>query len=146
MINLDFKETKHYLKRVKYLDGLINSKAEQLKDLRNMVYNISGNENNERVQTSKRVDKIGDIMSKIVDLENELDNDIDKLVDLKAEVTKRIDEIPDMECRLLLMLRYLNFKTWEEIAEKMGYSDRWVRQELHSRALKSFKNLCNTSV
>ena len=140
MINLDFKETKHYLKRVKYLDGLINSKAEQLKDLRNMVYNISGNENNERVQTSKRVDKIGDIMSKIVDLENELDNDIDKLVDLKAEVTKRIDEIPDMECRLLLMLRYLNFKTWEEIAEKMGYSRQWVNK-IHGRALNSLQKL-----
>ena len=140
MINLDFKETKHYLKRVKYLDGLINSKAEQLKDLRNMIYNISGNKNKERVQTSKCVDKIGDIMSKIVDLENELDNDIDKLVDLKAEVTKRIDEIPDMECRLLLMLRYLNFKTWEEIAEKMGYSDRHIRR-LHCFALNKFSKI-----
>lgn len=143
---MSFYETKQYLKQVKWLDEVINSKTEQLENLRSIVFSLSGNSEDERVQTSNGSDKIGYIMPKIIDLENELNNRINEFIDLKTEVTKKIDEVPDMECRLLLMLRYLNFKTWEEIAEKMNYSDRWVRQELHSRALKIFKNLQNTSV
>ncbi len=35
------------------------------------------------------------IMSKIVDLDREIDEDIDALVDFKAEVWEQLDKIPD---------------------------------------------------
>lgn len=135
---MDLRETKKYLRQIKWLGGIINSKTEQLKDLRNTAYSISGNEADERVQTSMKLDKIGGVISKIVDLENELNKRIDEFVDLKAEVTAKIDAVPDTDCRLLLMLRYLNFKTWEEIAEEMNYSYQWVHK-IHNKALKSLQ-------
>lgn len=137
---MSFYETKQYLKQVKWLDEVINSKTEQLENLRSIVFSISGNSEDERVQTSNESDKIGYIMPKIIDLENELNNRINEFIDLKTEVTKKIDEVPDMECRLLLMLRYLNFKTWEEIAEKMNYSRQWVTK-IHGKALNSLQKL-----
>ena len=52
-----------------------------------------------------------DIIAKIVDLENEINDDIDKLVDLKAEITTVIKEVDDPELQSLLEQRYLNFRT-----------------------------------
>ncbi len=136
---MNLYETEQRLKQIKWLDDVIKSKTDQLENLRSIVFNVSGNSRDEKVQTSKRRDKIGDIMPKIMDLEKELNNHIKEFIDLKSEITKKIDELPDMEYRLVLMLRYLDFKTWEEIAEIMNYSVRWI-YKLHGLALKKFKN------
>ena len=134
---MNLYETKQRLKQIKWLDDVI--KTDQLENLRSIVFSVSGNSRDEKVQTSKRRDKIGDIMPKIMNLEKELNNHIKEFIDLKSEITKKIDELPDMEYRLVLMLRYLDFKTWEEIAEIMNYSVRWI-YKLHGLALKKFKN------
>ncbi len=137
---MNLYETKQQLKQIKWLDKVIKSKTDQLENLRSIVFSVSGNSGDEKVQTSKRRDKIGDIIPKIMDLEKELNNHIKKFIDLKSEITKKIDELPDMEYRLVLMLRYLDFKTWEEIAELMNYSRQWVTK-IHGRALNSLQKL-----
>ena len=76
-----------------------------------------------------------DIIAKIVDLENEINDDIDKLVDLKAEITTVIKEVDDPELQSLLEQRYLNFRTWEQIAVDMGYNVRHLYR-MHDKALK----------
>ena len=59
----------------------------------------------------RNIHKMEDIIAKIVDLENEINDDIDKLVDLKAEITTVIKEVDDPELQSLLEQRYLNFRT-----------------------------------
>ena len=135
---MNLYETKQQLKKIKWLDKVVKSKTDQLENLRSIVFNVSGNSGDEKVQTSKRRDKIGDIMPKIMDLEKELNNHIKEFIDLKSKITKKIDELPDIEYRLVLMLRYLDFKTWEEIAELMNYSIRWI-YKLHE--LKKFNKI-----
>ena len=137
---MNLYETKQQLKKIKWLDKVVKSKTDQLENLRSTVFNVSGNSGDEKVQTSKRRDKIGDIMPKIMDLEKELNNHIKEFIDLKSKITKKIDELPDIEYRLVLMLRYLDFKTWEEIAEMMNYSRQWVTK-IHGRALNSLQKL-----
>jgi hypothetical protein len=63
-----------------------------------------------------------DIIVKIVDLENEINQDIDELVDLKREIVTIIKKIENPVYQTLLELRYLGFKSWEQIAVEMGYS------------------------
>jgi len=60
----------------------------------------------------------------MVDLEDEINRDIDTLVDLKREIVQGIKVVSNPEYQTLLELRYLCFKTWEEIAVDMGYSIR----------------------
>ena len=73
-----------------------------------------------------------------VDLENEISSDIDSLVDLKAEMVSVIKNVRNPELQTLLELRYLCFKTWEQIAVELGYSIESIYR-LHREALKNIK-------
>ena len=53
-----------------------------------------------------------------------------------AEITVAIDRVKDTRLRTLLYARYINRKTWEEVAERLDMSDFWVRTSLHSQALQ----------
>ena len=80
-----------------------------------------------------------DVIIKIIDFENEINAEIDRLVDIKREITCLINSVPNQEEQTLLELRYLCFKTWEQIAVEMGYSLQNV-YKLHSKALKNLPN------
>lgn len=62
--------------------------------------------------------------------------DIDQLVDLKRDIVAIIKAVENPEYQTLLELRYLCFKTWEQIAVDMGYELRYLHK-LHHRALGS---------
>lgn len=78
---------------------------------------------------------MADAVCKIIDLQDEINRDIDHLVDLKRELVGVIHNVEDVECRLLLELRYLCFKSWEDIAVQMGYTTRNIHY-LHKQALR----------
>lgn len=129
---------KQYLRQVKRLDNIINAKLEQIEKLRAMSINISRVMSPDKVHSQENRSKTEKIIVKIIDLEREVTNDIDRLVDLKREIMQKIDAMEDDNYKVLLTLRYLNFKTWEEIAVEMDYTFQWVHQ-LHKRALIEFE-------
>ena len=77
-------------------------------------------------------------VGKIVDLQTEIDGDIGQLVDLKRDMVSIIKAVQNTEYQTLLELRYLCFKTWEQIAVAMGYNLRHVYR-LHDEAVESIK-------
>lgn len=133
---------KQYLKQITRLDNLIKSKLEQIEELRSLAEKVtveaklvkSYNKN------SYQSDKVGDIVVKIVDLNNEINEYIDRLIDLKAEAVRLIDSLENPDYRLLLNLRYINGYTFERIAVEMNYCYRWITQ-LHGRALEAFNGV-----
>ena len=137
------KTAKEYLSQLYRLDNLINIKQLELESLKSISTSISVNSDSERVQTSIKQDKIGDIVAKIIDLNNEINSDIDKLVDSKKEIMNLIDKVSCDDLRYILYLRYFHFKTWEKIAVDMNYSYQWVHK-LHSRALREVDKLLNS--
>ena len=76
------------------------------------------------------------IIVKMMELENEINADIDVLIDLKKEIMSIIKKINNPEQQTLLELRYLCFKTWEQIAVDMGYSIQNA-YKVHDRALEN---------
>ena len=113
---------KEYLNQAYRIDQRINSKLEQVHSLRglltktNQTYtDMPGNPNRDR-------SRIEDILVKIIDMENEINEDIDHLVNLKQEIIQTIKAVESLEYQTLLELRYLCYKTWEEIAVDLGYS------------------------
>ena len=133
-------KAKQYLRQVRRLDNTIDAKIEQIETLRSMSTNITTTLNPDRVQESKSHDKIEKLIVKIVDLEREITDDIDALIDLKREIMNKIDAVQDDNYKLLLALRYINFKTWEQIAVEMNFTFQWVHQ-LHRRALIVFEEM-----
>lgn len=79
--------------------------------------------------------KMGEIIVKIADLEAEVNADIDTLVDLKEVITAAIKEADDPELQVLLEMRYLAHRTWEQISVAMGISIRHTYR-LHDQALE----------
>ena len=67
-------------------------------------------------------DKIGFIVSKIVDLERENNTDIDRLIELKVEIESVIAAVNDNTLETVLIKRYINYKTFEQIAVETHYS------------------------
>lgn len=63
-----------------------------------------------------------------------IDSRIDRLYQVKNEILTVISVVENNTYRTLLILRYVQFKTWEEIADCMGYEVRWV-YKLHEQAL-----------
>lgn len=129
---------KQYLRQLRRLNDIVQSKLDQIETLRSLAQKITYVPKTVSVQESIPEDKMTELISKIVDLQKELETDINNLLDLKLKITHQINNIDNDDYKLLLMLRYLNFKTWEEIAVEMGYTYQWVHV-LHSRALKYFE-------
>ena len=113
---------KEYLGQAYRLDQRINSKLEQIASLNELATKctstLTGMPRNPNRGTSTMADAVG----KIVDLQAEINRDIDRLVDLKREMVSLIKAVDNTEYQTLLELRYLCFKTWEQISVDMGYS------------------------
>lgn len=126
---------KEYLGQAYRLDQRINSKLEQVLSLRDLTTKATATMSDMPGGGSRNVYKMQDIIAKIIDLENEINADIDQLVDLKREMVATIKSVTDPECQTLLELRFLCFKTWEQIAVEMSYSIQHIYR-LRDKALK----------
>ena len=113
---------KEYLGQAYRLDQRISSKLEQVASLNELATKctstLTGMPRNPNRDTSTMADAVG----KIIDLQAEINRDIDRLVDLKREMVLVIKAVDNTEYQTLLELRYLCFRTWEQIAVDMGYS------------------------
>ncbi|MBO6291827.1 MAG: hypothetical protein J6N51_06175 [Selenomonas sp.] len=131
---------KEYLKRAWNVDQRINSKLYQLDSLKDMATKATSTLGTEPVSGTRNVQRMADTIDNIVALENEINDDIDRLVDLKRDVIKTISKVQDTNCLTLLELRYLSFKSWDDIAAEMNYTSRWVHI-MHSKALAAVEKI-----
>lgn len=134
---------KEYLMQVVRADRMIDNKLHEIEGLRRMAVSITSalKDTGECGGSGGSSDKVGNMVSKIIDMEYELDREIDKLVDLKREVMSVIDQLESTKCEILYK-RYLQNKTWEKIAVETGYSYVWVCK-LHGRALQDVERILN---
>lgn len=126
---------KEYMEQARYLDMQINSKIEQVRTLNELATKVTTVYSDMPHSPNRNTGRMEETIAKIIDLESEIDRDIDALVDLKQEVKTAISKIEDEKCRVLLELRYINQKSWEEIANQLGYDLRYIHK-IHGRALQ----------
>jgi DNA-directed RNA polymerase specialized sigma subunit len=131
-------DKKRYLRRGYRINLEIESKKEVLDELKANLDGIKAIQLSEKVQG-------GDIPSdnamfnrinKVIEEEKKLEN----LYDFMSDLSKEIDKIEDVVERALLRYRYFLGLTWEEIAEKLGYSIAQVYR-LHIKACKNFNKI-----
>lgn len=63
-----------------------------------------------------------------------IDDYIDKLYAIKCEILQAIRAVEKSSYRTILILRYIRFMDWGEIASTMNYSERQITN-LHGQAL-----------
>ena len=125
---------KEYLSQAYRLDQRINSKLEQVASLNELATKCTSTLTGMPRNPNHGTSTMADAVAKIVDLQAEINCDIDHLVDLKRDMVRAIKAVDNTEYQTLLELRYLCFKTWEQIAVYMGYNVRHVYR-LHDEAV-----------
>lgn len=131
---------KEYLNQAFHIDLRISSKLMQLESLRDLATKVTAVFSDMPHSSTPDNHKLEKIIAKIVDLENEIDEDIDSLIDLKQEINKVINSVEDLEYRTLLEMRYLSFQKWEQIAIGLSIDLRWAYR-LHGKALDEVQKI-----
>lgn len=134
-------DAKAYLKRIRLYDSHINNKIEELDRLRAMATKITQALRDDAGGGSRAQDKIGNAVSRIVDLQVELNAEIDRYIDSRDEICKTLNQIQKQRYFDVLYKRYVLFKTWQQIADDMGYADVRNVYLLHGRALQAFNKI-----
>lgn len=130
--------TKQYLNQIDRINRMINNKLAEIYQLKTMVCSISVSANEDKVQSSSDKDKLGSAVAKIVDLENEINKAIDIYADKKERIVAQIDSVKDIMEYQVLFSRYIEHKTFEQIAEDNDYSVRQILR-IHGNALVEFE-------
>lgn len=128
---------KHFLRQAYKIETRIDSKLEQLESLRSLAEKATATLD---ASPSKPTGpgKGQDILAKIMDLELEIQKDIQELLAVKEDVQKLIKSVDEPELRVLLELRYLCYRSWNDIADSLNYDLRWVHR-LHGKALQALQ-------
>lgn len=133
-------DVKEHLNQIIELRQSINSMIDRINELRELSTSPgAANYTNTKVQTTRNNDKIGSYVAEIVDLENKVFDQVNKLIDLLKDTIKKIDILEDDQ-KLILWMRYLNGKTWDEIAERMNMTLSNLHR-IKNKALIEFEKL-----
>jgi DNA-directed RNA polymerase specialized sigma subunit len=136
---------KQYLKRIRSLDKQILANLEQIAAQRTLATRVvSVLQDAPQSHSGHYGDRLAGIVAEIVDLEEQLQKDLEEYISLKSKVITQINSIEDGRLKLILYHRYLNQKTWEDIACDLNCSVQWVHT-LHGQALQEFEKILETS-
>ncbi|MGX7140020.1 DUF1492 domain-containing protein [Facklamia languida] len=127
---------KQYLQQAFYLDQAIDSKIEQVDALNHLATKMTTTYSNLPKSKQYRPTSFEDTLIKIIEMQEEINQDIDRLVDLKLEIKGCILKLKDKEAQVVLEKRYLCFKKWEEIAVEMNFDTRQVFR-IHNRGMQA---------
>lgn len=115
---MDYQDTVEWLKSYK-------KKFERMAELRSRMTGVKAISYEEKIGSKKT---INDYLDEITKLSNEL-----------ARIENAIDNIKDHYPRLILAYKYLQYKSFEEIAELINYSISQIKR-FHSIGINEIMN------
>lgn len=135
--------TKEWLNRGYKLDKEINALLKEQSAALTRATGSTCGTSAERVQTSRR-NTTEDRFINYASYSELIDNRIDELYAIKQEILSAINKVDDAVLRTLLIEKYVNFHTWEQIACNMNYSYVHVVHNLHPKALNAISKIVNS--
>lgn len=133
-------KAREYLGRFRLLDAKVGLFAKEIEAVRQsaVLPGCAGN-SDEKVQVSCTAEQMADTVAKYIDMEIELTS---RIRCYECQRRKAADEIMRLENEkhaALLYSRYMEFKSFQAIADKMGYSYGYIRR-VHKEALDAFSD------
>ena len=119
---------------------VINSKLEQLEELKSLATKVSTSDYSESRPIGTYTDRVGRVTARIIDLENEINDEIDRLVSVKLKISEILSVISNKTQRTILERHYILNESWEKVADKIGYSARHVTR-LHNAAIEKLEKI-----
>lgn len=119
-------EAQLYLEQVEKLDVVIRNKLIEQRQWKDIALGITANMDGERVQSSGSQSKMADAINRCIDMEAEIDGLVDTLVNVKRDVIATIEKLDSPMEYNVLHLRYIQFKTLQEIADEYNRDYGWA--------------------
>lgn len=135
---------KEYMERIRNVRREIRLLEEQI--LRDTVYasNVKAIRYDvDRVQTSPDGDRMADIISGIVGAEDKLYKKVTDLMQKEEEARQYLIQLRE-EYERVLVLHYFEGLKWEDVADKIGYDDKYI-YDVKNRALDALTQLLTKS-
>lgn len=130
---------REYLSEVQRLQAIIEQKQERIKEIRESVSTVRAVRFDlEKVQGGGHIDRIGEAVAKIVDLETEVENDMMNLLYRQHEIVNQIQKVDNPLYMRLLFKRYYEGKDFKTIAKETRLTYDYIKC-LHKPALKAFE-------
>lgn len=134
-------DAKEYLSQALWLDRIINNKLEQQEEVRAKAERTTVDISQEKVSGGNITKSpMEDSTVKLADLSREIDDYVDRYVNLKVKIQNTISKLSDFRYILILEMRYLNNKAWDDIAMTIGYDTRYT-MKLHRKALNEVRTI-----
>lgn len=136
---------KAYLQEIWHLDTLIAAKISQRKTLWELATSVGGGFGDGSSHSGGSNDRMGKIMAKYVDLDREIADTMEKLYTRQNEAIAIFARIDERTYVKLLTKRYIEYKSWQEIADDMGYNSVRGIVKAHGKALQAFEKVLNNA-
>lgn len=135
-------KAKEYLNQIRNLDSQIRRRQQEVMELKESVTSMSGIQlDADHIRTdSPDPDPLASKVGKYVDMQNEINDMIDELILLKHTIVGQIQKLGEAKYMDVLWKRYVDLKTFEQIADEMSYSVRHITS-IHGRALQAFEEM-----
>lgn len=130
--------TKEYLSQIYLLNVRIRTKRQQAAELRNSIVGISGIDySGVKVQVTP-TPKMQDAIDRLMSLEERIAQEILEMEQKKEKIIGQINRLRSPLHIQILKMRYIDFFSWEKIAEQTKYSTRQIYR-LHENAIRDFR-------
>lgn len=131
------------LSQLYYLDKLIQRDEQRLEDMRNRLTSISPKLSGMPGRPGAS-DNIGDSVPELVDLMRKIEEDRKAFDAEKAKLEHYLRCIEDTQIRLIFILRFVDLKSWAEVAVAIGgnNTEGSVKQTCY-RYLRENKEICS---
>lgn len=131
---------KQYLKQAYWLKLLIEAHKRELAQLREIMGGLQSAGTGDGVRASKWNGDTRESRAVVAFLDFELNikREIEARAEKLGEIGAVVAQVPNEAERLLLLYRYVLCLEWQEIADRMKFSERQLHR-LHGRALQHVK-------
>lgn len=132
---------KEYLQQYRHAADRARAALEHLEELESIATRVTplyGGEGCGQHQSGD--EKMCNAVDKIIEAKNRVSDELETLEATDREIIGTIDKITDGTLHTLLYERYINAKTFEQIAVSMSYSWRQTIR-LHGTALNSVRSI-----
>lgn len=133
----DARFAKTYLLKIRKTDQIIRRLMEVRFSLRLSLYS-TGAPLSGMPGGGHDPDRMGKTIARLDELEQRIDTYVDELVARKAETFEKIRGMDDLNEQNILIARYIQLKSWKQIAREMHYSEQQIYR-LHGMALQHFQ-------
>ena len=125
------------LQQLVYLEKLIQCEQDRLDELRDQAgLHSPGLSDMPKAPGAK--DKLGELVPKIVDQEAEIQENIKEYSETRERILRFINHIPNPKIKLIIILKFVNQKTWQEVAEYMDNGKGKITSDAVRMAVNSY--------